>query len=750
MEKDITDKEMEPSMNNISEDSEDSEIEMEPEMKTEKGKRGKESLNQLSIHLGDILRISSPGNLKYHEKTFLVDYCGVKIMIWIDVESGVSYELKLVGKGHEEFEEKEGIISIELLSREKYPGYAKQNGLEVGIWVDVEFGGEVPFLVSGMISNLEEDQIEITTWPNQEIFYLDFQYEGSWNIEPKIEKIQIRDAPSLEAEKVMAELLESNRVRNGELEDLLDAELEEREGLETMLENEEAESNRLERLREEYVQGTAFAKSIIPEIEYGEVLGNYYQRVEQRKEDIRYSLNAQLEDFMNELLSTLPNYMRTPQVMQEVEHTLERFRELHGMFARMNDSGAVTGYRSNRYLGKPLVSSLVDFSVDGGSGDSGAVGGGKWIRNTGWVIPVVYLRKKGWHDVIAGEVESVNSLNNDVNGYFNAREEFYDDGKGGEEWIQNPACVWLKGMQEAMEKWVSDSGRGGYRKLLQELDVAMSPVMQFSKEQILAAGIMGGRGENGSGEEEGWNMVGPYEAGVPLEMVVDNTAFRNEGVFGNAENDGFYSTVAQVGNGDLPTRRHAGLGHWEPTCRCCPLPPPFSWPHGWRAAPRWRGIRLRRACPRDRSPISCPARLRAATRSTTGSGIGRAATSKMASARTGCRSSRPGVPRGGGWPTTPAESAPTAAASTMSRPSSTTVPPTTEPPGCTRTGVASPVIAVSLRTLRPVSSEVSAVNMVTPALGPSLGTAPAGTWMCTSCDARNSGSTPSSGACERT
>ena len=39
----------------------------------------------------------------------------------------------------------------------------------------------------------------------------------------------------------------------------------------------------------------------------------------------------------------------------------------------------------------------------------------------------------------------------------------------------------------------------------------------------------------------------------------------------------------------------------------------------------------------------------------------------------------------------------------------------------------SPVIAVSLRMARPVSSEVSAMNIATPALGPSLGVAPAGT-----------------------
>ena len=41
-------------------------------------------------------------------------------------------------------------------------------------------------------------------------------------------------------------------------------------------------------------------------------------------------------------------------------------------------------------------------------------------------------------------------------------------------------------------------------------------------------------------------------------------------------------------------------------------------------------------------------------------------------------------------------------------------------------------MAVSLRTVRPVNSETSATNIATPALGPSFGMAPAGTWMCTS------------------
>ncbi len=57
----------------------------------------------------------------------------------------------------------------------------------------------------------------------------------------------------------------------------------------------------------------------------------------------------------------------------------------------------------------------------------------------------------------------------------------------------------------------------------------------------------------------------------------------------------------------------------------------------------------------------------------------------------------------------------------------------TPPIGSTRpVSVSSPVMATSLRTLRPDTAETSAVAIVMPADGPSFGIAPAGTWMCTS------------------
>ena len=61
----------------------------------------------------------------------------------------------------------------------------------------------------------------------------------------------------------------------------------------------------------------------------------------------------------------------------------------------------------------------------------------------------------------------------------------------------------------------------------------------------------------------------------------------------------------------------------------------------------------------------------------------------------------------------------------------------------------SPVIATSERTSRPDSSEASAVVSVIPALGPSLGTAPAGKWMCTPRSASVATGSCSSVPCER-
>ena len=68
----------------------------------------------------------------------------------------------------------ESIESIAILSRADSPSYARQHGLLPGQWIDIHFGGDFPTIITGEITNLEEDSIEITTYPEIHTIYIDF------------------------------------------------------------------------------------------------------------------------------------------------------------------------------------------------------------------------------------------------------------------------------------------------------------------------------------------------------------------------------------------------------------------------------------------------------------------------------------------------------------------------------------------------------------------------------------------------
>ena len=55
----------------------------------------------------------------------------------------------------------ESITSISILNRADTTGYARQNNLIPDNWVDIYFGGDLPVTITGQITNLEEDMIEV-------------------------------------------------------------------------------------------------------------------------------------------------------------------------------------------------------------------------------------------------------------------------------------------------------------------------------------------------------------------------------------------------------------------------------------------------------------------------------------------------------------------------------------------------------------------------------------------------------------
>ncbi len=88
----------------------------------------------------------------------------------------------------------ESIENINILSHDENKGYARQNNLLPDTWIDIYFGGDIPVTITGRISNLEEDMIEITTYPDNELIYIDFAYKSIPEDLP-MDKILIRNAP---------------------------------------------------------------------------------------------------------------------------------------------------------------------------------------------------------------------------------------------------------------------------------------------------------------------------------------------------------------------------------------------------------------------------------------------------------------------------------------------------------------------------------------------------------------------------
>ena len=124
----------------------------------------------LELQLGDVINITDPLNEILNEQTFIIDYIDKSKTYLINTDSlnrirvPISPE-GIIGDGT--------ITRIAILSRSETPSYARQNGLLPGKWINIHFGGDFPIIITGEISNLENDMIEIRTIDG-DVIYLNF------------------------------------------------------------------------------------------------------------------------------------------------------------------------------------------------------------------------------------------------------------------------------------------------------------------------------------------------------------------------------------------------------------------------------------------------------------------------------------------------------------------------------------------------------------------------------------------------
>jgi hypothetical protein len=348
----------------------------------EEGLTGRANVSDLYIQYGDIISLQSPSNRELHQHTFFVDYVSETKIRFVDVTSLEPTTLYLTDTGH--FRD-ESIDLVELLSRANETGYARQAGLVPHTWIKVEFGGEYPMLIVGEITALDEDQIEITTFPMREVVYIDFAYQGLPE-ELNIEGLDTVEAPV--GAKEGAKIGEA-----GEPIDIDDVGVDEgaawEETHDPELEMERADPSVRDTLHKMYLD----ANDIVFDLGEDDVVVG--QVVEISEHEKIYSVDSQINDMLDELLSTIPDAQRSPAVMDRVHRLLARFRELRSQFSRTDeDTGRVLGPRLRTALAsdKPLVPYLQTMDPR--------------ISNLAWLVPVVTCRRK-LYDVAESVAENV-------------------------------------------------------------------------------------------------------------------------------------------------------------------------------------------------------------------------------------------------------------------------------------------------------------------------------------------------------
>ena len=330
--------------------------------------------NYTILELGDIIEILSPTNNNYHEKRFIIKYIDTEYMEVLNIYLNETYKITF----DDVYLSDESITQINLLSRSEDKGFALQNNILPKKWINIHFQGDLPIILTGEITNLENDMIEIMTYPDKKMIYIDFAYKGIPNHIP-IEKIIIRQKPlsfssniqnteEQDQREIQDEIIleegeiyqpEYDRNQNQTTIEFTDN----NESIINIPENNVIDENIIENLNKLYANSN---------IIYGEETDNVRQVVELSEDEQRYSIEIQTNDLLDELLSDIPNYQRNQNVMIKIHKLIERYKELREEFSVFDDSHNAYSYKQHFAYHKPLINILSNMN-----------------KEVSWFIPVV-------------------------------------------------------------------------------------------------------------------------------------------------------------------------------------------------------------------------------------------------------------------------------------------------------------------------------------------------------------------------
>lgn len=299
--------------------------EQEDEENEEKKEEEKLMVNELepeeiTLQLGDIIVIQSPLDYILHKKIFYIDYIDKKKIRIINVDDFSTNNILINDDGTIA---DENINSITIISSNPNKGYARQNGLLPNTWIDIYFKGDIPMIITGLITNLEDDMIEIKTIDN-EILYINFNYQGIPENLPSM-SFEIREKPTSMKEKT---------------------EREQESKIDTTIAPSKIKSNQIILNNNDFVIG---------ELMQIEEIINVDDTM------LRYNIEEQTNSLFENLLSSIPNNKRNSTIINEFNTIVKRFSELRQMSSIFDKYNNVEGPIIHRADDIPLADYLSEF-----------------------------------------------------------------------------------------------------------------------------------------------------------------------------------------------------------------------------------------------------------------------------------------------------------------------------------------------------------------------------------------------------
>ena len=322
--------------------------------------------NDLFLELGDIIQINAPSNDNLNHKKFYIDYLDDNLMRILNVNTFESYEMNIHPHGNLS---DESIQTISIFSKATEKGYARLNHLLPGTWVQINIETDIPIQMTGKITNLDEDMIEIEEYQTDDKIYIDFGYKGIPLDIPGLQ-IKIRSVPKdYSAPEVEKDDNISDNNTLGEADD--DDEIVVQDRLD------EDELDDILILDDDDEQGAFLVEQLltIPE------------------EHRRYNIDTQMTNMLDERLSVIPNKRRTKKIMNQLHIEIERFKQLRLQFSELDKNDLPGQPLRHGETHKPLTDKLYNMN-----------------QPVYWIVPSVKNTKKLYDINLIDAQEATNGV----------------------------------------------------------------------------------------------------------------------------------------------------------------------------------------------------------------------------------------------------------------------------------------------------------------------------------------------------